>query len=112
MKKLLCERVKLEGEEFKSILDWANEVEVSLEETSEVLNEEIVEDKDCKENKASNTIDDIGFLKGHMDLSEENSLVYDKKEDMEEKDKMCKNGQKNCKNWQKGPKWAILGKNW
>ena len=80
MKKSLCERVKLEGEEFKSILDWANEVEVSLEETSEVLNEEIVEDN--RENKASNTIDDIGFLKGHMDLSEENSLVYDKKEDM------------------------------
>ena len=89
MKKLLCERVKLEREEFKSILDWAKEVEVSLEETSEELNKEIVEDKVCRENKASNTMDDIGFLEGHMDLSlhilfnEENNLVYDKKEGMD-----------------------------
>ena len=70
MKKSLYERVKLEEEESKSILDWTGEV--FLEETNEVLNGGIVED-----NRASNTTDDIDFFKGV-----ENNLGYDKKEDM------------------------------
>ena len=80
MKKSLCERAKLEREKFKSILDRAKEVEVSFEETSERLNEEMVEDRVCRENKSSSTMDEIGFLEGHMDLSlhilfnEENNL--------------------------------------
>ena len=41
MKKLVCERAKLEREEFKSILNRAKEVKASFEETSERLNEEM-----------------------------------------------------------------------
>ena len=66
MKKSVCEIAKLER-----------------------LNKKMVEDRVCRENKASSTVDDIGFLEEHMDLSlhilfnEVNSLVYDKKEGMD-----------------------------
>ena len=66
-------RSELEREEFKSILEWAEEVKIALNES---LNEEIFE-----ENKSSSTLDDIDCLEGHMDLSlGENGLVYDEKE--------------------------------
>ena len=68
MKKLLCEK-GLEKEKSESILDWAKEVEVSFEETSERLNEEIVEDRVCRVNKVLNTMDDMGFFEEHMNLS-------------------------------------------
>ena len=99
MKKFLCERVKLEGEEFTSILDWAKEIEVSLEEPSEEMNKEIVEDKVCREIKASNTTDDIGFLEGRMDLSKKNNLVYDKKEGMDFMFVVAQNVQVNIKEY-------------
>ena len=104
MKKLLCEK-GLEKEKSESILDWAREVEVSFEEASERLNKEIVEDRVCKVNKASNTMDDMGFFEGHMDLSlhllfgEENSLVCDEKEDMDFMFIVAKNVQVNIKEY-------------
>ena len=74
-------RSKLEREEFESILKWAEEIKIALNES---LNEEIFE-----ESKSSSTLDEIGFLEGHMDFylnelfGEENNLVYDEKEGMD-----------------------------